>query len=93
MTTTAIWESADDLVDYLASTLEDRITVHQGHMPDIEFLDNDHAEGAWALFDWADHPGRNYAFKGYRYYFETYVRSPEGGGKSVPRGLPGFART
>jgi hypothetical protein len=76
--TTPTWSSADELVTYLASTPEDRITVHQGHMPDIEFTDDDHATAVWALFDWVDYPSRDYAFKGYGYYFETYRRCPDG---------------
>jgi SnoaL-like domain len=47
-------------------------------MPDIEFTDDDHAEGVWAMFDWVDYPSRGTAFKGYGYYFETYVRCPDG---------------
>jgi hypothetical protein len=78
VTTTATWTSADDLVAYLASTPPTKITVHQGHMPDIEFIDDDHAEGVWAMFDWVDYPSRGSAFQGYGYYFETYVRCPDG---------------
>jgi SnoaL-like domain len=75
---TPTWTSADALVSYLASTPESKITVHQGHMPDIEFVDDDHAQGVWAMFDWVDYPTRGTAFKGYGYYFETYVRCPDG---------------
>jgi hypothetical protein len=78
ISTVPVWTSADELVSYLASTPDDRITVHQGHMPDIQFTDDDHAEGVWALFDWVDYPSRDYAFKGYGYYFETYLRCPDG---------------
>lgn len=78
VTTAATWTSADDLVAYLGSTPPTKITVHQGHMPDIEFIDDDHAEGVWAMFDWVDYPSRGSAFKGYGYYFETYVRCPDG---------------
>jgi hypothetical protein len=78
VTTIATWTSADELVAYLASTPSTKITVHQGHMPDIEFIDDDHAQGVWAMFDWVDYPSRGSAFKGYGYYFETYVRCPDG---------------
>jgi hypothetical protein len=77
-TTTPTWTSADDLVSYLASTPATKVTVHQGHMPDIEFVDADHAEGIWAMFDWVDYPDRKYAFQGYGYYFESYVRCADG---------------
>jgi hypothetical protein len=76
--TVPTWSSADELVSYLSSTPPTRITVHHGHMPDIEFVDDDHAEGIWAMFDWVDYPSRDYAFKGYGYYYETYARCPDG---------------
>ena len=76
--TVPMWASADELVAHLSSTASDRITVHQGHMPDIEFLDEDHAEAIWAMFDWVDYPTPGRAFKGYGYYFEKYVRCADG---------------
>ena len=72
------WSSADELVSYLSSRPPSKITVHHGHMPDIEFVDADHATGVWAMFDWVDYPERGYAFKGYGYYYETYVRCSDG---------------
>jgi hypothetical protein len=69
---------ADNLVAYLAASDPRKVTIHQGHMPDIEFVDAHSATGIWAMFDWVDDPGRGRASKGYGYYHERYVRCPDG---------------
>ena len=76
--TTPTFDGADALVGYLRKAHPDKITVHQGHMPEIEFIDENTATGIWALFDWVDDPGRNGAWKGYGHYHERYVRCPDG---------------
>ena len=40
-------KGADALVAYLSQSHPDKITVHHGHMPDIEFVDDDTATGIW----------------------------------------------
>ena len=55
-----------------------KITVHQGHMPEIEFQDQDNATGIWAMHDWVDDPGRGVAWQGNGHYHERYVRSQDG---------------
>lgn len=69
---------ADALVAYLSASDPGKVTVHQGHMPEIEFLDEDTATGIWAMFDWVDDPGRGFAAQGYGHYHERYVRCPDG---------------
>jgi hypothetical protein len=71
-------KGADNLVNYLAASDPRKVTVHQGHMPEIEFLDADHATGIWAMFDWVDDPGRGFAGQGFGHYHERYVRCPDG---------------
>ncbi len=71
-------KGADALVAYLAASDPGKITVHQGHMPEIEFLDEDTAIGIWAMFDWVDDPGRGLASQGYGHYHEQYVRCHDG---------------
>src|SRR5215831_5216317 len=44
------------LVGYLAASHPAKVTVHQGHMPEIEFTGDDTATGVWAMFDWVDDP-------------------------------------
>jgi hypothetical protein len=69
---------ADTLVSYLAASDPRKVTVHQGHMPEIDFLDADNATGIWAMFDWVDDPGRGFAMQGFGHYHERYVRCPDG---------------
>ena len=71
-------KGADNLVNYLAASDPRKVTVHQGHMPEIEFFDADHATGIWAMFDWVDDPGRGFAGQGFGHYHERYVRCPDG---------------
>jgi hypothetical protein len=68
----------DALIRYLSSYDPPRITIHQGHMPEIDFVDADHATGIWAMYDWVDDPGRRDAHHGYGHYHEQYVRCPDG---------------
>lgn len=65
------------LVDYLSASHPEKVTVHQGHMPEIEFTGPDTATGVWAMFDWVDDPGRGGAWQGFGHYHEQYVRGPD----------------
>lgn len=71
-------KGADALVAYLSASDPRKVTVHQGHMPEIELIDADHATGRWAMFDWVDDPGRSLAIQGYGHYHERYVRCGDG---------------
>ena len=44
----------DAFVEYVSQVLLTAVTVHQGHMPDIEFTADGEARGIWAMFDWVD---------------------------------------
>jgi hypothetical protein len=70
--------SADALVAYQAAADPRKVTVHQGHMPEIEFTGKDEATGIWAMFDWVDDPGRGLALQGYGHYHDTYRRGVDG---------------
>ena len=64
---------ADAFVEFLRDTLDNVITVHQGHMPEIEVTSPTTATGIWALHDlllWAN--GRR--LQGYGHYHETYMK-------------------
>jgi uncharacterized protein (TIGR02246 family) len=63
----------DAFVGFLQSTLQDVVTVHHGHMPEIELTSATTAKGIWAMQDllrWPD--GRE--LSGYGHYHETYQR-------------------
>jgi hypothetical protein len=48
------------------------LTVHHGHMPEIDIIDEDHAEAIWALGDIVE--SRESARNGAGHYHEQYVR-------------------
>jgi hypothetical protein len=70
--------SPEALVTYLSRAHPDKVTVHQGHMPEISFTGDDSATGIWAMFDWVDDPGRGGAWQGFGHYHERYLRCPDG---------------
>jgi hypothetical protein len=70
--------SGDEFVAFVRSRLATAITVHQGHMPEIELLSPSTARGTWAMFDWVDDPDQNRAFQGFGHYRELYRREDDG---------------
>jgi hypothetical protein len=76
--TTPTFQGADQLVAYLSASEPTKVTVHQCHTPEIEFVDEDHATGIWALFSWTDEPSRGFAVKNYGHYHDEYVRGADG---------------
>ena len=64
------------LVEYVSSSIQHMITVHHGHMPEIEFVSADEATGIWAMYDRLRAPGLS--MDGYGHYHETYQRCTDG---------------
>jgi SnoaL-like domain len=65
---------ADDFMAFLRETLGDVVTVHHGHMPEIEVTSPTTATGIWALQDllvWPD----GTRLVGYGHYHETYEKA------------------
>jgi uncharacterized protein (TIGR02246 family) len=70
-------EGADDFMTFLRETLGDVVTVHHGHMPEIELTSDTTATGVWALHDiliWPD----GTRMDGHGHYHEEYVKGPDG---------------
>jgi len=68
-----IVEGADDFMAGLRNLLAEVVTVHHGHMPEIELTSATTATGIWALQDllrWPD--GRE--LYGYGHYHEEYEK-------------------
>ncbi|MDE3205175.1 MAG: nuclear transport factor 2 family protein [Acidobacteriota bacterium] len=64
---------ADAFLEFLAPTLADVVTVHHGHMPELELLSPGEARGIWAMQDtlvWPD----GTRMVGYGHYHETYQK-------------------
>lgn len=64
---------ADDFMAFLEPTLRDAVTIHHGHMPEIDVVSATTARGIWALHDiiiWPD----GTRMHGYGHYHETYEK-------------------
>jgi uncharacterized protein (TIGR02246 family) len=72
-----IVEGADTFMRYLQSTLDGVVTVHHGHMPEVEVTGPDTATGVWAMQDILEWPDGRRMF-GYGHYHETYARLEDG---------------
>ena len=67
-------QGADAFLEFLVPMLADTVTVHQGHMPEIDLISETSATGVWALQDtiwWPD----GSLMRGYGHYHETYDKS------------------
>jgi uncharacterized protein (TIGR02246 family) len=65
---------ADEFMAFLRDALRDAVTVHQGHMPEIDITSDTTATGIWALNDiivWSS----GMRLDGYGHYHETYEKS------------------
>lgn len=68
-----ILSGADNVISFLKSSLGDVVTVHHGHMPEIELTSATRANGVWSMEDllrWPD--GRE--LRGYGHYTESYEK-------------------
>lgn len=68
---------ADEFMAFLEEALAGTVTVHQGHMPEIELTSATTATGIWALNDIVIWPN-GARLDGYGHYHETYLKGPDG---------------
>ena len=68
---------ADEFMAFLPETLGDTVTVHQGHMPEIDLTSETTATGIWALNDIVIWPN-GMRLDGYGHYHETYEKGGDG---------------
>jgi uncharacterized protein (TIGR02246 family) len=64
---------ADDFMAFLEPTLRDAVTIHHGHMPEIDMVSASTARGICALHDiiiWPD----GTRMHGYGHYHDTYEK-------------------
>ena len=72
------WAAPDDFIAHVSKSLGGAaVSVHQGHMPEIELIDAASARGIWAMFDYVDIPDKP-SRQGYGHYHETYRRESDG---------------
>lgn len=65
---------ADEFMAFLRETLADVVTVHHGHMPEIELTSNATATGIWAMEDMLRWPDGS-ELHGYGHYHEIYEKA------------------
>jgi len=68
---------AEEFLTFLRETLDGTVTVHQGHMPEIELTSDTTAVGIWALNDIVIWPNGT-RLDGYGHYHETYEKGADG---------------
>ena len=75
-----IQDDADDFMAMLRSNIEDVVTVHHGHMPEIELTSPTTATGIWAMEDhlWWPEGAPLKHLHGYGHYHETYEKGADG---------------
>jgi uncharacterized protein (TIGR02246 family) len=64
---------ADEFLVFLEGAIGDVVTVHHGHMPEIELTSPTTATGVWAMEDMLRWPDGS-EMHGYGHYHETYVK-------------------
>lgn len=64
---------ADEFMAFLQDAIGDVITVHHGHMPEIELTSPTTATGIWAMEDMLRWPDGT-EMHGYGHYHETYEK-------------------
>jgi uncharacterized protein (TIGR02246 family) len=68
---------ADAFMEFLRATLQEVVTVHHGHMPEIELTSPTTARGIWAMQDVLKWPN-GMELRGYGHYHETYQLTEAG---------------
>src|SRR5690348_12561038 len=77
-TTTPIATSGDDFVKFTSNGLTGAVTVHHGHMPELEITGENTATGIWSMFDYVEDSGRGIAIQGFGHYHEKYEKGQDG---------------
>jgi uncharacterized protein (TIGR02246 family) len=67
------WEGAEEIVGNIARLLEGVVSIHHGHMPELELTSPTTARGIWAMQDILKYPNGS-RMTGYGHYHETYVK-------------------
>ncbi len=67
-------EGADKFIAFVRQSLDEAITVHHGHTPEIEIHSPTTASGVWAMEDRLRWPNGT-ELQGYGHYIETYEKT------------------
>lgn len=67
-------QGADEFMMFLRGVIGDVVTVHHGHMPEIEITSPTSATGTWSMEDMLRWPN-GAEMHGYGHYHETYEKA------------------
>jgi hypothetical protein len=75
-----ITRSVGEYMPFLRDAIETVITVHHGHMPELELTSPTTAKGVWAMEDklWWPEGSPIAHLHGYGHYHETYEKTADG---------------
>jgi ketosteroid isomerase-like protein len=73
----SIVRGADEFMTFLQEAVGGAVTVHQGHMPEIDIISETTATGTWALNDIVIWPN-GVRLDGYGHYQEDYEKGADG---------------
>jgi ketosteroid isomerase-like protein len=74
----------EEIVGLISRNLENVVSVHHGHMPEIELLSDTEARGIWAMFDLligvrhSREDAGEVRLEGFGHYIEHYRKEPDG---------------
>ena len=76
----AVVSGRQKIVEMVSRVLASAITVHHGHMPEIEITSATTARGIWAMEDYLEYPGESDAYRihGRGHYHEEYEKEGDG---------------
>ncbi len=69
-----IIKGRDKIIPFVSKVLEGVVTVHHGHMPEIEVTSPTTARGIWSMEDKLRWPNGKTTLHGYGHYHETYEK-------------------
>ena len=69
-----------EIVAFVSAALEGVVTVHHGHMPEIEITGSNTARGVWSMEDHLEYPGEppHFVIRGRGHYHEEYEKQEDG---------------
>lgn len=72
----AVIEGAEEIAAFVSGSVDDVVTVHHGHMPEITLESETEATGIWAMEDTLEWPPGSpiVSMHGSGHYHERYVR-------------------
>lgn len=75
----AIVSGRDEIQAFVSTSVADLITVHQGHMPEIELTSERTAKGIWAMEDYLELASDgSFQIHGRGHYREEYEKGDDG---------------